>query len=81
MPKTLFIRNLSKEELQAIDILKKETGSSSMSKAVRNGLAAVIRLRTDYKECIAENVRLRRQIAEMDRTMQKINALSKPFDK
>lgn len=81
MPKTLFIRNLSKEELQAIDILKKETGSSSMSKAVRNGLAAVIRLRTDYKECIAENVRLRRQIAEMGRTMEKINALSKPFDK
>ena len=77
--KTLFIRDLTKEELQAIGVLKKETASATMSKAVRKGIVAYMRILADYKQCVAENVKLREDLAAMRKTMEKINNLSVPF--
>lgn len=74
--KTLFVRNLSQEELQGISILKKEFGCETRAKAVRKALSSVPRLRQDYRDCVAQNVRLREEIAALRGALRSIHELS-----
>lgn len=78
--KTLFIRNLSEEELQGISILKAEFGYETRAKAVRKALSSVSRLRQDYRDVVAQNVKLRNEIAALRNTLQSIHQLS-DYDK
>lgn len=74
--KTLFIRNLSEEELQGISILKREFACETRAKAVRKALSSVSRLRDDYRDCVAKNVKLRGEIAALRETLRSIHKLS-----
>lgn len=73
---SLFIRKLSQEEIEAINALKKETASQTMAKAVRRSIISYMRILADYKKTVADNVRLRREVAEMKRTLEKISSLA-----
>lgn len=76
MSQTLFIRDLSQEELAIISLLKKETASATMSKAVRKGLVCYKRILDDYRECARENVELRQRIRQLEDALKAINSLS-----
>lgn len=78
MAQTLFIRNLTHEELEIINLLKRETASATMSKAVRKGLVCYRRILDDFKECAQENVELRIRIRKLEKVIETINDLSKP---
>ena len=77
--KTLYIRDLTKEEIEAINVLKKETASATMAKAVRKGILAYLRILADYKKCVTENIRLKQELTSLKKSMAQINALSVPF--
>lgn len=75
--KTVILRNLNKDDTEAIEFLKKETGANAASKAIVVGIHSYLRLHDMYKRKCMENEQLKRDINRVIGAPEIVDALDR----